>query len=182
MPFRGQDRGTAMVEFALLAPVFLIAFAGTVDLGNAMYTQIRLESALAAGANYALLPASLSQVNSTNGGTLASNIASIVTGNNPGTQPNATVVVNNGPRATVTSGTPGSGGTAANANYCYCPTGSTPSWTWGASVSCGNACTGGGTAGQFVTITASYSFTPFFPIYGFVQGGTMTIGTLVQTQ
>jgi Flp pilus assembly protein TadG len=175
-----RDKGIAATEFALLAPMFVMVFAGTIDVGNALYIQTLLDSAVAAGTNYAVVNAS--SVSSTSGATLASSIATIVSGSNGGTAVNATIVVNNGPTVTVTGGTPVSSGTASNADLCYCPTGSPTSWTWGSSVTCGGSCTGGGTAGKFVTVTASYSITPFFPAYNFVQSGTMTIGSIAQTQ
>ena len=183
-----QTSGIAALEFALLAPMFVMGFAGVVDIGTALYLRMRLESAVAAGANYALTHHS--QVNSTNGATLASAIASLVS-NSPvvnasdanDTPTTATVVVNNGPSATVTgTGTPAASGTAANADLYYCPTGGAPIWTWGSSTTNGSACTGGGTASRFVSITASYSYTPFFASFGFVTNGTITAGAMVQTQ
>jgi Flp pilus assembly protein TadG len=176
-----QKSGIAALEFALLAPTFVLAFAGVVDIGSALLTWMRLEAALSVGTSYALT--NHNQVNSTNGATLAANIATLVTTSNGGTQANATVVVNNGPSVTETGGVQSTSGTAANANSYYCPTGSPTSWTWGtAYTSNTTSCTGGGTAGQFVTVTASYSFTPFFPGYGFVTNGTITAGAMVQTQ
>lgn len=185
---RMRDRGTAMVEFALIAPAFILLFAGVVDLGSAVYTRIRLESALEAGANYALLPANLSQVNSTNGAALANAIASLVVASSNSTvsttNPAATVVVNNGPSMTVPEkgGTASAGGVVANADLLYCPTGSSPNWTWGAAVSSSATCTSGGQPGRFVAITVSITFNAFFPLYSFVQNGAMTAGTIVQTQ
>jgi Flp pilus assembly protein TadG len=187
--FHRRDRGVAAVEFALLAPIFLIAFGGVADLGTALYLQIRLESALAIGTNYALLPANIAMVNSTNGPTLAQNIATLVgeayntgTSNNPFTgNPVVVAVVNNGPRYTKAQLGSGASGTASQANSYYCPTGSPPNWVWTVSTQ-GSTCTGGGTAGKFVSITASYTYNTFFP-YGFVQnGGAMTIGAMVQVQ
>jgi Flp pilus assembly protein TadG len=177
-----ECRCIAALEFALLAPVFVMVFAGVVDIGNALYTWSRLESALAVGANYALVNAG--KVNSSNGAALASTIATLVSTSNAGTAADVTVVVDNGPTTVITNGTPVASGTAANANSCYCPTGSPPSsWAWGSVVTCGNTCAGSSTtAGKFVTITASYNFTAFFASYGFVSNGAMSSGAAVQTQ
>jgi Flp pilus assembly protein TadG len=35
--FARRSSGIAAIEFALLAPVFVMVFAGTVDVGNALY-------------------------------------------------------------------------------------------------------------------------------------------------
>jgi Flp pilus assembly protein TadG len=175
-------RSVAALEFGLIAPTFVLVFAGVVDLGNAFYTWTKLEQALALGANYALM--NKGEVNPTNGQTLANNVATMVATSNPGPPwASATVVVNDGPTATVTNnGTPASSGTAANAGSYYCLTGSPANWTWGTAYSNnGTACTDGSQPGQFVTITVSYSFTPFFPGYHFITNNTMTDGAVIQT-
>jgi Flp pilus assembly protein TadG len=177
-------RSVAALEFALLAPTLVMVFAGVVDIGNALYTWSKLEQALALGANYALM--NTANV-ATNTQTLANNIATIAATSNPGHGANATVVVNNGITATVTgtangAGTPSDSGTASNAGSYYCLTGSPTSWTWGTAKSNNTtACADGSQPGQFVIITVSYSFTPFFASYGFVANGTMTDGAAVQT-
>ncbi len=54
-----RDRaGTAAVEMGLLAPVFAAMIIPVVDLGMGFYTQMRVQEAAAAGAEYALLNAS----------------------------------------------------------------------------------------------------------------------------
>jgi Flp pilus assembly protein TadG len=172
----------AALEFALLAPTFVLTFAAVVDLGSALYTWSRIEGALAAGSNYAVVKYGV-----ITDASLASSAATFVAQStfvnpttNTGTAANVTVVVNNGITYTLTAGVGASSG-AASAS-CYCPTGSPTSWTWGSAVVCGSACAGGGTAGKFVAITASESFTPFFAGYNFVHSGSMTDGVMVQTQ
>ena len=180
-------RCVAAVEFALLAPTFVLMFAAIVDLGNALWTWCRLEEAVAAGTNFALV--NVNNVNSVNGPSLANDIAGIVANSaivgSHTTPADVTVVVNNGPTTTITSGVSATSGTATNANSYYCPTGPTgspPAWTWGSAVASGSACAGGGTSGKFVTVTASYNFTPFFASYAFVANGAMTARGMVQTQ
>jgi Flp pilus assembly protein TadG len=181
-------RCVAAVEFALLAPIFVLVFAAIVDLGNALWTWCRLEEAVAAGTGFALVNGGVnaSNVNSTNGQNLASDIAGIVSNSaragNYNTPADVTVVVNNGPATTITSGVSANSGTAANADSYYCLTGSPPTWNWGSAVASGSPCTGSGTSGKFVTVTASYNFTPFFASYAFVTNGAMTAGAVVQTQ
>ncbi len=174
-------RGVAALEFGLLAPTFVMVFAGVADLGNALYTWSKLEQALALGANYALM--NNTKVNATNGQGLANSIATIVATSNPGTAASSTVVVNNGPTATVTNGgTPSASGTSANAGSYYCLTGTLANWAWGtAHADNTTVCADGSQSGQFVTITVSYNFTPFFASYGFVTNGAMTDGAVIQT-
>jgi Flp pilus assembly protein TadG len=183
------NRGVAAVEFGLLAPTLVMVFAGTVTVGDAVAVQTRLDGAVAAGINYALVNQSKVSA-STNPNTnnayavdLASAIATLVSTSAGGTAANVTVVVNNGPTVTISGGTTTTGGTTANANLYYCLTGSPSAWTWGTSAtSSGGACSGSGTYGKFVTVTANYAFTPFFATYTFGLGSTITIGTAAQVQ
>jgi Flp pilus assembly protein TadG len=173
-------RCVAALEFALIAPTLIMIFAGVADIGFALYKWSELEQALALGANFAIM--NKSKVEATDGQTLADNIAKMVANsNNSDMNATATVVVNNGPTATVTTGnTPNESGTASNANSYYCLTGSPTNWAWGAAYSDNtHSCTDGSQSGQFVTITVSYTYTPFFN-YGFVTNGAMTDGAVVQ--
>jgi Flp pilus assembly protein TadG len=176
----GHDDGIAAMEFALLLPAFVILLAGTVDIGGVVATKFRLDTAVAAASNYVLVNAS--SVSSTAGATLATNIASVVTTSDTTSTANGSIVVNNGPTVTVSSGSSSSSGTAANANLCYCPTGSTSSLTWGSAVTCGSTCASGLLAGKFVLITANYTYQPVFSEFNFINDGVVTSGSLVQTQ
>jgi Flp pilus assembly protein TadG len=172
------DSGLAAVEFALLSPLFLLVFAGMVDIGNILYSEYQLTMAVSSGAQYAMVNSG--NVSSTNGASLATSIATIVSNTVSSGWANDTVVVNNGPTVSMTGGTASSSGTASNADLCYCPTGTMPSITWGTSATCGSSCAGGGIAGQFVTITATRAYTVLFAGYGIVSNGTITKSVIVE--
>jgi Flp pilus assembly protein TadG len=178
----GEDSaGVAAVEFALILPVFGVLLAGVVDLGNVLYTRFRLDSAVSAAADYVEVNAA--SVSSTGGATLAGNAATIVQSSQGSSWANASVTINNGPVATINNGNTTAGGTAANADSCYCPTYSGGTTSWGGAVACGSACPSGSmTAGKFVTITASRTYTPLFSTYGIVQNGTISSSATVETQ
>lgn len=180
--FTRDQRGMAAVEFALLTPVFCLLIAGVIDLGGALYTRFKLDAAVSAGTNYAQLNAI--NVTATNGQTLATSIATIVEASQGTAWADDSVIVNNGPSTTVTSGIGANSGTASNADLCYCPDGTPSSFNWGGSTTCGQACPGTnkGYAGKFVVITASRPYTPIFSSYGLVQNGTMTASATVQVQ
>ena len=183
-------RCVAAVEFALLAPIFVLMFAAIVDLGNALWTWCRLEEAVAAGTELRIGQRRRQQQLCNGERTVRispADIAGIVANSAKVgsylTPADVTVVVNNGPATTITNGVPANSGTPANADSYYCPTGSPPTWSWGSAYgTAGTACTGGGTSGKFVTVTASYNFTPFFASYAFVTNGLMTAGAVVQTK
>ena len=178
---RHERRGIASIEFAIYSIVFLSILAGTVDVGNLIFSEFQIDSSIAAGAQYAVINASL--VESTDAATLAGSISAIV--NNGHTSSGGwtnTVVVNNGPTVVTTSGTPSSSGSAANADNYYCPTGTPGSWTWGAAKTSGASCGGSVFSGKFVTISSSRTVAPFFPAWAFVTSGTISRYAMVQVQ
>jgi Flp pilus assembly protein TadG len=175
-----EQAGAAAVEFAVIGPLFGLLLAGVVDLGNVLYVRFRLDSAVAAAANYALINAS--SVNSTSGATLAGNAATIVQTSQGSNWANASVVVNNGPANTVVSGVATAGGTASAADSCYCPTYASGTTTWGSATTCGSSCASGATAGKYVTITASRAYSPLFSSYGIVKSGTISARATVRVQ
>jgi len=178
--FRRDRRGAAAVEFALIAPIFCILFAAAVDFGGVLHTQLKLDAAVAAGANYAQVNAA--NVSAANGAALAGNIASIVRTSDGAAYADGLVVVNNGPGVTISGGTASPGGTPGPADACYCPTGSGTAFAWGSATPCGAACPGGGVAGKFVTITVTRLYNPVFSGYGMVADHTIRASAAVETQ
>jgi len=50
--FNRHDRGSSLVELALVLPIFLLLLAGTADFGRAYYAAIEVSSSAEAGAIY----------------------------------------------------------------------------------------------------------------------------------
>ena len=157
-----ENAGAVAVEFALFLPFFLLVFAGTLDLWYLIYTASQLTSAVSAGALYAANNATLV---STSPSTLQGNIQRIVANANGTSWATSSVNVNNG-----------------DAAHCFCPTGSPGSWTWGTAVACNRACSSGGVAGQYVTITANHTLAPLFPTFGLTDNSTISRSAMVETQ
>jgi Flp pilus assembly protein TadG len=177
----GRDRsGAAAVEFSLLLPAFCVILVGSADLGAVLYTKFKLNSAVSAAANYALVKAE--NVNGTSGQSLANSLAAILSGANTSATTTGTIVVNNGPSATITASGTASSGTAANANSCYCPTLSGGALSWGSAQTCGVTCASGGIAGRYVTVTAQQAYTPHFSNYGIVRNNSISARAVVQVQ
>jgi Flp pilus assembly protein TadG len=159
-----ENAGVAAIEFAFCSTILLTAVAGTVDIGMLLYTEFELDTAVAAGAQYAVNNASMV---GSNPSTLSSDISTIVDNLNGAGWATSTVDVNN----------------SNDSTGCYCPSGTPGNWTWGSTGTCGNNCpSGGGIYGQFVTVTASRSISPIFTAWGSVSGGTASRSVLVETQ
>ena len=180
--FGRQEAGTSAVEFALVGPIYMLLLVGLIELSMAMYNKFALNGAVSAAANFALVNAS--QVALTSGSpdatTLAQNLALIVADGHASNWANATINVNNGPIATLTSGVVTMTGTSANAS-CYCPTGSGANIVWGSAMTCGATCAGGGIAGKFVSIVATSQYASVFGSSGFMPSQAFTTSTVVET-
>jgi Flp pilus assembly protein TadG len=175
-----RDRGTAAVELALLSPLLLILLAGIVDFGRVYREEIELSAAVAAAAQYALL--NVASINSSGAAALAATLSGIVANSNGAAWAGVAVTVNDGATSTVAGGVTTGGGTAANANSCWCPTGNATGWSWGVAGTCGTACAGGTLAGKFVSIAGTRSFNALFANYGLIGNITLHQSAMVQTQ
>ena len=69
----GNEDGTAVVEFAMIAPVLVLLLIGTIDFATAIYDRFALNGAVSAAADYAILNAS--SVNSSTASRLRSRLA-----------------------------------------------------------------------------------------------------------
>jgi Flp pilus assembly protein TadG len=163
---RGNDqRGQALVEFALVVPVFLLAVFGLIDVGRLVYTNSALSQAAREGARLAA-----TEVGSI-GATLPACVSSpsLIGASNPGAQvcpANVTAfkahVVEAVNRMTVSLG-------PINAVHVSCdPDGSTPSGGW-TEVDGGNGCQdGSGSAisasGDLVSVRIEYTYQPVTPV------------------
>jgi Flp pilus assembly protein TadG len=172
--------GTAAVELALLSPMLMILLAGIIDFSRVYFQEIQLSSAVAAAGQYALL--NVASINSTGAASLAATLSGIVANSNGSAWAGATVTVNDGATSAITNGTTSPSGTAANANSCWCPTGSTTTAAWGTAAACGTSCAGGTFAGKFVTISGTRAFTAIFGNYGLISNTTLHQTTIVQAQ
>jgi hypothetical protein len=130
-----------------------------------LYTDFQLDTAVNAGAQYAVNNAGMV---SSGPSTLNTEISNLVNNLNGTGWATSTVNVNN----------------SNDTTGCYCPSGTPGNWSWGsASTSCGSNCpSGGGLYGQFVTITANRNISPIFPTFGFVPNGAISRSVLVETQ
>jgi Flp pilus assembly protein TadG len=172
--------GIAALEFCIIAPVLIFILAALVDLGNVMWLRMRLETSVSAATNYAL--ANASTAGSQNGAALSTTMAQALGANLGAPLQSGTVVVNNGFTVTINKGIATVSGNATNADSCYCPTGSSPSWSWGSAVGCGSTCANGGYAGKYVTVTETQTYTPIFRTYGMVPNNQISAAGIVQVQ
>jgi Flp pilus assembly pilin Flp len=178
--FRRERSGASVLEFALLAPVFLVILAGIVDIGTLLHTQYRLNAAIAAGSNYALVNGQ--DISQDEGAKLAMNIAKVLVGETPAASSESTVVVNNMTQVQVSGGVATTAAMPGSGSACYCPARTDGEVDWGSAQTCGSVCTGGGVAGKFVLISISKPYAPMFGGYGMTDAGQITVSAVVQGQ
>lgn len=174
----GDRSGATAIEFAVFLPLLAVMMLTTADIGNVMYTRIRLASSLSAGANYVLTRAA-DVTSSTNAGTLATDTATLI-GNAGGTNwAAARVAVNAGPVAEKTTGAATITSAGTGNTLCYCPTSNTD---FGSATACGTTCGSGGVAGRWVRISARRKVTTLFSDWGLTDAnGYLVVSAMVQT-
>ncbi len=154
------NTGIAAMEFGLLVPVLVVIFLGIVDFSVAYHDQLQLSSALASAADYAF-----TQGQTESGATLTTDVTNFVRTVSPIPLSAVSATYNNGGSAT----------------SCYCVSGSPSTYT---QTTCGAACTdgSGSTAGKYISISASFSFTPLFPLQTVVFGNSYSQSVTVRLQ
>jgi Flp pilus assembly protein TadG len=178
--FRRDRTGASALEFALLAPVFLVILAGVLDIGTLLHTKYRLNAAIAAGSNYALVNGQ--DISEDDGAGLALNIAKVLAGEQPMSSSESTVVVNNAAQVSVSGGVATTASMPGDGDACYCPTKVNGAIAWGSTATCGSVCAGGNVAGKFVLISISKPYAPMFGGYGFTDAGQISVSAVVQGQ
>lgn len=172
---RRDKGGSVAVEFALVAPVLVFVLAGVIDIGSATYARLSLDARVTAAATYALLQPAPNNQDSADD--LARNLVGLLQGDASDT---AEVIVNNAASATWTgtavTTSPGPG----DVGMCYCPTLVQGDLAWGAAAECGTICADGGSAGQFVQLSATTRHVAIFPGYAFIDGETVATRTVLR--
>jgi hypothetical protein len=131
-------------------------------MGLALVARQRLAAAVSAGAEYALI----------NGESLQVSVAAFETAIQTFIKQVSTVPITGNPTVVYNFG--------QSATSCYCVTGAAQ--TWSGPFTCGAACTdgSGSTAGQYVSITATTTFSPLFPTDDGVFAGPLSDSVLVR--
>lgn len=171
--------GNAGIEFALVAPIFVLILVASVDLGMVIFSRFQLEAAVSASASYAIAHAD--QVDGSNGDELAKNMALMIASNYRG-DANAFIKINNGPQASYNGSKIKIGGVSSRANACYCPKGAASTIEWGSQQTCGSTCPDGGRAGRYVSVSAQQAYAPLFSMFDVAKDGFITAGAIVETK
>ena len=132
-------RGVASVELALMAPVLLVFVTGITDLSMIFHKQLQLSAALTSGAEYGF-----TQGQSEHGSALSADVINFVQTLSGNTLSSVTATYNNGLVA---------------ADY-YCVSGSPA--VYSGPYAAGAACADGSTAGKFLSITGTFTYTAMF--------------------
>ncbi|KQR69099.1 TadE/TadG family type IV pilus assembly protein [Rhizobium sp. Leaf341] len=163
-----DSSGVAAVEFALVAPVFLLLMVGLVDLGLAYHAKLKVNAAISAASYYAFqtgqaLTAASAGAYTTHVADVASSLLADL-----GSDLAVHVVVNDDP-------------TGAKASTTFCVAGYPPIFTAAGATS--SSCGGNLTSGKFVSIGVSGTITPIF-LSANLFGGFLAIAdaSLVRVQ
>jgi len=172
--WRSSTGGASAIEFALLAPILVLALAATLDFGLVVHIRLSLNQAVSASANYAMVNGADVPTNAL---ALADSLGAIVPSGN-----DVTIVVNNGPTLRRVAGVVTRSGSQPAASACYCPRFDSNALAWGSQTTCGDACAAGGTAGQYVVVTAAETYSSMFSGYGVVENGAISVRSIIRVK
>ncbi|OLP56786.1 hypothetical protein BJF92_11990 [Rhizobium rhizosphaerae] len=170
--------GIAAVEFAFIAPLFVLLMAGVSDVSLFIIKRMKADAAVSSAANQALT--SGAGLTSSTADSTANLLAAILRAPDPGGT--ARILINGSRQYDVTATTITASGPASAADECRCPTSSGGTITWGGAVSCTSTCASGAPAGKYVSIAYNRPYKTMFPNYGVIPGNGITIQTAAQVQ
>jgi len=140
----GCDRsGAGALELGLAAPLLTALCVGIVDFGFAYRKQLQLSGVIDAGAQYAF-----TEGQTETGTTLDNDVSGFISAISPLALSSVTVVFNNND-------------TNSNDYYCLSGNPATYSGPYSRGASCEDG--SGSTAGEYVSVSASFTYTPLFP-------------------
>ena len=161
---RRATGGAAAIELALMAPIFAVLLIAIVDFAFAFYSKQQLATAVSTAMQFAYNNGQ--NVSAAQVPTFLANVATVAKTATSLSLATPTVKFNNA-------------SDGSNANSCYCIDGPSGTWT---TATCGTSCsTNGPTAGKYVSIVASYSYTPIIRS-DFLAAGTVSDSILVRVQ
>lgn len=171
-----EQSGSAGVEFALIAPVFVLLLAAIFEIGLVMRAQFGLISSVSAAANHTLA------LGDTIDGGSAQNVAATIAALAAGADRSATVNLNNAVTAHSDHGNIAFQDSGGDVTACYCASRLEGAFSWGSVASCGAPCNDGSVAGRFVEISAQVPFNPMLGFYGAIVDHTLQNAAVVRLQ
>ncbi len=169
-----DESGSAAVEFALIAPVFVLILAGTLEIGIVIRERFDLVSVVSAAAHHTLGIGE--SVDDGSAQQVAATLATLLDGGDR----SATVRVNNAVIADLGEDGVAVSDTGADVAACYCPSRPDDALSWGAEVICGTSCADGNTAGRFVEIVARAPYAPLLGTFGLFTDQTLHNSAVVR--
>ncbi len=171
-----EQSGSAGVEFALIAPVFVLLLAAIFEIGLVMRAQFGLIASVSAAANHTLSVGST--IDSGSAQTVAATLAALAAG----TDRAAAVNLNNAVTARSDQGNIEVQDSGGDVTACYCAARLEGEFSWGGVTSCGAPCGDGSVAGRFVEISAQVPFNPIMGFYGAFIDQTLQNAAVVRLQ
>lgn len=158
--FAHDNVGAVALEFALIAPVFVLMIAGVFEIGMVIRAKFALTSVVSAAAVHTLSVGSMTDDAAREAAIALANLIK-------GGDRTAKVVVNNSVTALLENGFITVAQTGQEIANCYCASRSGDRIVWGGAVACGDPCADKSISARFVAITATSEFKQSLGMYGF---------------
>jgi len=173
---RSCENGVSTIEFALIAPVFIVIIAGIADIGGLLVARSDVSAAVTAGSNFLL-------VNADRVASAPEEVArqtAAVAGHRLPSGSVVRVIVNGNLTVEFSDGSFSTSGNAASASQCFCAQAAGPSMSLGSALECGKPCDSGGYASRYVHVEASHGYSPMFGGFGMMSpDGSVSVNSTV---
>ncbi|MDT8853720.1 pilus assembly protein [Paracoccaceae bacterium Fryx2] len=173
-----DESGSPVVEFALLAPFFLLIVTAAFDIGLVIHARFNLAAQVSAAASYSQMKGL--SIADDDAAAFAGGVAAVLSAGS--TSMEGTVMLNNASRATVKNGVVATADSGGDMAQCYCPTRVDGRIQWGGARTCRVPCSDGSAAGRFIEVSASTQYISLFGGYGMTEDGSITANAVVRLE
>jgi hypothetical protein len=173
-----DEAGSPAVEFALIAPVFLLILTATFDIGSIIHKKFSLDAQVSSAASYSQNLGA--QIVDGGAADFASAVATLAA--NGKTSVDTKIILNNAMSATFVAGGMTTTDSSGIISQCYCPARVNEAIQWGAPKTCRAACTDGTVAGRFIEIHASTPYISLFGGLGIAEGSKISVSSVIRIE
>jgi Flp pilus assembly pilin Flp len=175
--FLKNEDGVSAIEFAILAPIFVLILIAIIEFGSAILIRLELNSRISSIANFL----TISGLNISNETAFENALIGLLDRNTAPFIREINLDVNNSVLVQSVAGAVNISGTGESISSCYCPSINDSGFTWGSGTPCNSQCSSGALSGRYIRVSMDgrqFSlFGRFLP-----QDTTSTVTSLVKVR
>ncbi len=174
---RRDEGGAVLVEFAIALPVLLLIMAAFADFGSILFQRLRLDEAVSAAANHAILHSARIDASGPQG--FAAELGNVLAAASVRPPASFRVNLNDHVEFREDDGIASVMSLAGLLESCYCPIRNASGFSFGPTHPCGSSCADGSRASRYIVLEASKAYSPIFTSYGLAEGDLIRTRAIV---